>query len=56
MAQRDAIEMEAEAIGSELTSPGPNGEAPAGLKSKLVDKEGYPRSDIDIYRIRTITL
>jgi 26S proteasome regulatory subunit N4 len=54
IAQREALELEADAIGSELRSPGPNGEPPAGLKDKLVDKEGFPRADIDIYRVRTL--
>jgi 26S proteasome non-ATPase regulatory subunit 9 len=53
LAQREVLEIEADAIGSELTSPGPNGEPPAGLKDSLVDKEGYPRGDIDIFRVRT---
>lgn len=41
-----ALEAEAEAICSELTSLGPNGERPAGIKDSLVDSEGFPRSDI----------
>ena len=41
LAQREALEMEADAIGSELKSPGPNGEPPAGLKDPLVDAEGF---------------
>ena len=28
--------------------------APIGIDSPLVDKEGYPRADIDIYRARTL--
>lgn len=52
LAQRDALEIEAMAITSELTSPGPNGEPPAGVKDPLVDAEGYPRGDIDIYEVR----
>ena len=51
--QREALEMEADAIVSELTAPGPNGEKPIGIKDPLVDREGFPRSDIDIYRART---
>ena len=51
-AQREALELEAEAIGSELTSKGPNGEPPAGIKDALIDREGYPRADIDLYRTR----
>jgi 26S proteasome non-ATPase regulatory subunit 9 len=51
-AQREALEIEADAIASELTSVGPNGEAPAGVKGPLVDSEGYPRSDVDLYNVR----
>ncbi len=52
LAQREILEIEADAIGNELRSPGPNGEPPAGLKDPLVDAEGYPRADVDIYRVR----
>lgn len=51
-AQRTALELEAEAIFSELSSPGPNGEPRAGLKDPLIDEEGFPRGDIDIYNVR----
>ncbi len=54
LAQRDLLETEAEAIAYELRSPGPNGEPPAGIKDPLVDKEGFPRGDIDLYRVRTL--
>jgi 26S proteasome non-ATPase regulatory subunit 9 len=50
--QRELLEIEADAIHSELTSPGLNGEPPAGIKEPLVDSEGFPRSDIDIYNVR----
>ena len=52
ISQRDALEAEAEAIASELTSPGPAGQPPAGIRDPLVDKEGFPRGDIDIYNVR----
>lgn len=52
MAQREALEAEADAIHSELTSPGPNGEPPAGLKTSFVDAEGFPRADIDIFNAK----
>lgn len=52
LAQREALEIEAEAITSELTSPGPNGEPPAGIKDPLIDAEGFPRSDIDLLNVR----
>jgi 26S proteasome regulatory subunit N4 len=51
---REMIELEANAIHSELTSPGLNGAEPAGVKSPLVDTEGFPRGDIDIYRVRDL--
>ena len=52
MAQRDALEAEADAIASELTSPGPEGQLPAGIKTLLVDAEGFPRGDIDLFNVR----
>jgi 26S proteasome non-ATPase regulatory subunit 9 len=51
-AQREALEAEADAIHSELTSPGENGEPPAGIKDSVIDAEGYPRGDIDIFRVK----
>jgi 26S proteasome non-ATPase regulatory subunit 9 len=51
-ARREALEIEAECITQELTSPGVNGEKPAGIKDSLVDSEGFPRGDIDIYDVR----
>ena len=50
--QRDALEAEADAIHSELTSPGINGEPPAGVKTPLIDSEGYPRADIDVINVK----
>jgi 26S proteasome non-ATPase regulatory subunit 9 len=50
--QREMLEIEANAISAELQSVGPNGEPPAGIKGPLVDKEGFPRSDIDLYKVR----
>lgn len=50
--QREALEIEADAIAQHLKSPGPNGEPPAGLKDSLVDSEGYPRGDIDLFEVR----
>jgi len=50
--QREVLEIEADAIFSELTSVGVNGEPPAGLKGSLIDEEGFPRGDIDIYNVR----
>ena len=45
LAQKDALELEAEAIHSELTSPGPNGEPPAGIRETLIDADGFPRGE-----------
>ena len=44
--QRLALEDEAAAIVSELDGLG------VGLKDALVDAEGYPRADLDLYRYR----
>ena len=52
-AQRSALEVEAEALADALNSPGVNGEAPAGIKTALVDREGFPRADIDIMNVKT---
>lgn len=51
VSQRDLLESEAAAIADDLNSPGPNGEPPAGIKSPLVDKDGFPRGDIDVYSV-----
>ena len=50
--QRDVLEIEADALHSELTSPGLNGEPPIGINDSLIDAEGFPRGDIDIYNAR----
>lgn len=61
--QRESLEAEGMAIISELTtSPGTTTDIdgnetlipPAGIDTPVVDKEGYPRNDIDIYRVRTL--
>uniref|UniRef100_A0A7S0UFW8 Nas2 N-terminal domain-containing protein n=1 Tax=Pseudo-nitzschia delicatissima TaxID=44447 RepID=A0A7S0UFW8_9STRA len=51
--QRKAMEHEADAIFLELTSPPSEGVEPMGIDTPLVDHEGYPRGDIDVYRART---
>ena len=51
-ARREALEIEADCIKAELTSQGINGEKPAGIKDSLVDSEGFPRGDIDIYNVK----
>ena len=52
--QRQALEQEAAAITSELTSPTGDDGPPMGIDTPLVDSDGYPRADIDIYRARTL--
>jgi 26S proteasome non-ATPase regulatory subunit 9 len=52
--KRKALEMEADTIHSELTTEGPEGQPPMGVDTPLVDTDGYPRADIDVYRARTL--
>lgn len=52
--QQQALESEAEAIISELTTPPAPGVKPAGIDDPLVDGEGFPRGDVDVYRVRTL--
>ena len=52
--QRKSMEQEADAIYSELTTPPEEGVEPMGLDTPLVDNDGYPRGDIDVYRARTL--
>lgn len=51
-AQRDALEIEAAAIASELKSPGANGEPPVGVKGSLVDSDGFPLAGFDLINVR----
>ena len=51
-AERKSIEVEAAAIVDELMAPGEGGAEPIGIDTPLVDREGYPRADIDVYRAR----
>ena len=54
--KRKALETEAAAIVDELLAPPPddaNGE-PMGVDTPLVDADGYPRADIDVFRARTL--
>jgi 26S proteasome non-ATPase regulatory subunit 9 len=54
--QRQSLEQEAAAITSELTSVDPANPTvpPPGIDTPLVDSEGYPRNDIDVYRVRSL--
>lgn len=47
-AEKSSLEAEIGAIVDELTS----GDPPAGLKGALVDADGFPRGDVDVYRVR----
>eukprot|EP01036_Dinobryon_divergens_P033918 gene33918-43820_t len=51
--QRDILEIEADAINSELSSPTVSGGPPVGRSGPLTDAEGFPRADIDIYNIKS---
>ncbi len=46
--EKTKIESEINGIVEELTS----GDTPPGLKGPLVDAEGFPRADLDVYRVR----
>jgi hypothetical protein len=46
--EKEAAEAQIAAIVEELTS----GTNPAGVAGPLVDAEGFPRADIDVYRVR----
>jgi hypothetical protein len=52
--QRKAMENEADVIYLELTTSPEDGIEPMGVDTPLVDPEGYPRADIDVYRARTL--
>lgn len=45
---KEALEAEIGALVAELTS----GDPPAGVSGPLVDADGFPRADIDVYRVR----
>jgi Nas2 N_terminal domain len=48
------IEHEADAVFLELTTPPAEGVDPMGIDTPLVDGDGYPRGDIDLYRCRIL--
>lgn len=52
--KRKALESEAEVITLELTAPIDGDGPPMGIDTPLVDSDGYPRADIDIYRARSL--
>mmetsp|Transcript_26766 Transcript_26766/g.57692 ORF Transcript_26766/g.57692 Transcript_26766/m.57692 type:complete len:306 (+) Transcript_26766:307-1224(+) len=51
--QRNAMKDEADAIIAELMTPPEEGIQPMGLDTPLIDQDGYPRGDIDVYRARS---
>lgn len=52
--QKDKIEDEIESIYKELMKPIGDDNKPVGVKGNLIDKEGFPRADIDIHAIRIL--
>lgn len=52
--KRKSLELEAATISLELNAPLEGGGDPMGVDTPLVDKEGYPRGDIDVYRARAL--
>ena len=52
--KRKALESESEAITSELLAEPEPGVAPMGIDTPLVDANGYPRGDVDVYRARSL--
>jgi 26S proteasome non-ATPase regulatory subunit 9 len=52
--RKRAIVEEAEALLEVLNAPLPDGSPGVGLTGKLVDDEGFPRADVDLYQVRTL--
>lgn len=52
--KRQSLELEGQAIISELTAVPEGGGACMGIDTPLVDQDGYPRADVDVYRARTL--
>eukprot|EP00629_Pelagomonadales_sp_RCC1024_P005613 CAMPEP_0119273774 /NCGR_PEP_ID=MMETSP1329-20130426/10950_1 /TAXON_ID=114041 /ORGANISM="Genus nov. species nov., Strain RCC1024" /LENGTH=92 /DNA_ID=CAMNT_0007274015 /DNA_START=177 /DNA_END=452 /DNA_ORIENTATION=- len=53
--ERTALESEAADIVEKLSRPTDDSAAPGpGLKEKLVDGEGYPRADVDLFDVRAL--
>lgn len=52
--KRKSLEFEAEGIISELNAKPEGGGEPMGVDTPLVDSEGYPRGDIDLFRARDL--
>ena len=52
--KRQSLELEAQVIVDELTAKPEEGGLPMGIDTPLVDPDGYPRADIDVYRARSL--
>jgi hypothetical protein len=52
--QRKALESEMDAITFELTTASSEGVPPMGIDTPLIDGDGYPRGDVDVYRARAL--
>lgn len=52
--KRKALESEGEVIILELKARPEGGGEPMGIDTPLVDAEGYPRGDVDVYRARAL--
>ena len=52
--KKTALEDEIKDIVEQLNTPISPTIEPVGLKGNLVDKEGYPRNDVDVHKIRTL--
>lgn len=50
--EKETIEAEILMLAEELTSPGLDGSPAPELKGPLIDKDGFPRADIDVYNTR----
>jgi Nas2 N_terminal domain len=52
--RRQSMETEADGIISELTTSSSPDVPPMGIDTPLIDDDGYPRHDVDVYRARTL--
>jgi hypothetical protein len=52
--KRKSMEHEADAIYLELTTPPSEGVEPMGIDTPMIDKDGYPRGDVDVYRAKAL--
>lgn len=52
--QRKVLESEMDPITFELITAPSDGVPPMGIDTPLIDGDGYPRGDVDIYRARAL--